>query len=175
MGDVLVDQDEVLDLVDEQDRVIGQATRGEVLERDLHNFRVVNAFLRNSKGEIWVPLRGPNKRQFPNCLDVSCGGHVSSGEDYETSFRRELEEELRIDLDDVSWSVIGRYTPHEHGVSAFMVVYEILYDKTPDFNREDFVSSRWLAPDVFIRDLESGVPQKGDLLKLVRWCYGASA
>ena len=171
MVEGLVVEDEILDLVDEQDRVIGQATRGEVIEQRLHNFRVINVFLRNARGEIWVPLRGPNKRQFPNCLDCSCGGHVSSGEDYDLSFQREVEEELRLDVRGMAWRVIGRLTPHQHRVSAFMVVYEIETDETPDYNPDDFVSARWMKPEDLVRELERGVPQKGDLMKIVRWCY----
>ena len=75
--------DEFLDLVDENDNVIGQKRWSEVYAEHFSNFRVVNAFVINSKGEIWIPRRSAHKRIFPLCLDMSMGGHVESGESYE--------------------------------------------------------------------------------------------
>jgi isopentenyldiphosphate isomerase len=51
---------------------------------------VLNAFLVNDYGQIWIPRRSSLKRIFPLCLDMSVGGHVVSGESYEEAFRREL-------------------------------------------------------------------------------------
>lgn len=65
--------DEYLNLVDENDNVIGKKKRSEVYAEHLSNFRVVNVFVVNLKGEIWIPRRGPNKRIFPLCLDMNMG------------------------------------------------------------------------------------------------------
>ena len=164
--------DEYLDLVDEHDVVIGKKLRSEVYAEHLSNFRVINAFVVNSKGELWIPRRGPNKRIYPLCLDMSVGGHVESGEDYEQAFRRETEEELNIAIDQVLWHKLGHLTPHQDAVSAFMDVYEIKSDKVPDFNRDDFVDFSWLTPDNLIALLEAGEKSKSDLMKLVRIFYG---
>ena len=100
-------EEELLDLVDEQDRVIGARFRSEIYRDGLNNFRAVNAFLVNDFGQLWIPRRTAAKRIFPLCLDMSVAGHVASGEDYLTAFRRELYEELNLVLDDVSWKFIG--------------------------------------------------------------------
>ena len=42
--------DELLDIVDQNDQVIGQALRSEIYSQKLTNFRVVNAFLINKQG-----------------------------------------------------------------------------------------------------------------------------
>ncbi|MFY9463164.1 MAG: hypothetical protein WAP52_03190 [Candidatus Sungiibacteriota bacterium] len=65
--------DELLDLVDAQDRVIGVMRRGEVYAKGIHNIRVVNAFIINTKGELWIPRRTADKRSFPLCLDMRVG------------------------------------------------------------------------------------------------------
>jgi len=44
--------DEYLDLVNENDEVIGRKLRSEIYAEHLSNFRVVNAFVVNSKGEL---------------------------------------------------------------------------------------------------------------------------
>lgn len=164
-------QDEYLDLVDKNDQVIGKKLRSEVYAEGLSNFRVVNAFLVNSEGKLWIPMRGPHKRIFPSCLDMSMGGHVESGEDYNASFKRELIEELGIDAEKTPWKLLGHLTPHENQVAAFMNVYEIKTDEVPQFNSDDFTEYFWLTPKEVIQKIEGGTEAKGDLPKLVKKFY----
>lgn len=163
--------DEILDLVDEDDKIIGTMPRSEIYAKDLTNHRVVNLFITNSKSEIWIPRRGPQKRIFPLCLDMSMGGHVETGESYEEAFRRELKEELNLNPDKISYKLLGHLTPHQHNLSAFMNVYEIRSDDAPDYNKNDFIEYYWLTPEEFFKRLEKGEKTKEDLPKLVRFFY----
>lgn len=163
--------DEYLDLVNEKDEVIGKMLRSEVYAKDLSNFRVVNAFLVHPQGKLWIPRRSASKRLFPLCLDMSAAGHVESGETYEEAFYREVWEETRIDPTKKPWTFLGHLTPHEHGVSAFMNIYEIQIAEAPEFNRDDFVEYYWLTPLELSERLERGDKAKGDLLKLVQRFY----
>lgn len=163
--------DELLDLVDESDRVIGQMLRSKIAAEHLSNFRVINALIRNSKGELWIPRRTADKRLFPSCLDVSVGGHVESGETYDATFRREAQEELNLDINTVPYHLLGKLTPHEHAVSAFMQVYEITSDETPEYNRADFSEYEWIAPKAFLDRFLQGERVKGDLPLLVKKFY----
>lgn len=86
-------QDEPFDVVDEQDRVTGQATRGEVHAQNLRH-RAVHVIIYNDKGELFLQKRSTAKDKFPGCWDSSCSGHVDAGEDYDRAARRELVEEL---------------------------------------------------------------------------------
>lgn len=171
-GDV-APHDELLDLVDPDDRVIGQLPRSEVYRRGLSNFRAVNAFLRNGRGQLWIPLRSASKRLFPLSLDASVGGHVASGESYETAFRRELWEELNLDFERVEWRLLGYLTPHRNGVSAFMKVYEIRTDDTPSFNPADFCGWSWAEPCEVLARIVAGTPSKDDLPRLLGFFYGS--
>ena len=162
------DNDELLDLVDEQDRIIGSGLRSEIYREGLNNFRVVNAFLINDAGQLWIPRRTANKRIFPLCLDMSVGGHVASGETYDDAFRRELLEELGLHLDAVVWRFLEHLTPHEHGVSAFMQVYEIRCNQVPDYNKDDFVEFFWLRPQEVLERVEGGDGAKDDLPRLIK-------
>lgn len=165
-------QDEYLDLVDENDAVTGKKRRSEVYAEHLSNFRVVNAFLINSKGEIWTPRRTATKRIFPLCLDMSMGGHVESGETYEQTLKREIQEELNIEIDKVPHRLLGHLTPQKDGVSAFMNVYEVKMEQAPDFNKDDFLEYFWLRPEALLERIKSGDKAKGDLPKLVEIFYG---
>lgn len=161
--------DELLDLVDGNDRVIGQQKRSEIYRLGLTNFRVVNAFLVNQEDKLWIPRRSSEKSIFPLCLDISMGGHVLAGENYEEAFRRELREELDLGLDDIPWRLIGHLTPQKHGVSAFMKVYQIDNDRTPTYNEDDFVEFFWLTPQEVLKRIDSGDRAKDDLPKLIKW------
>lgn len=163
--------DEILDLVDNNDNIIGQMERAEVYKNNLSNFRVINCFIKNSEGKLWIPLRQTNKRMFPSCLDVSCGGHVSSGESYEEAFRKEMKEELNIDVDSVQYRVLGICNPRDAGTSAFMTVYELIQDEAPNYNPDDFQSYEWLLPTELTTKIEGGVKSKSDLIKLVKRFY----
>lgn len=167
----LKSNDELLDLVDEHDQVIGSRLRSNIYGEGLSNFRAINAFLINDNGELWIPKRTATKKIFPLCLDMSVGGHVASGETYGEAFRRELLEELGLNLDNVDWKILGHLTPHEHGVAAFMQVYEIRSNLVPDYNKDDFVEFFWLKPHEILRRIESGEGTKDDLPRLINWIY----
>jgi isopentenyl-diphosphate delta-isomerase len=127
-------QDEVLDLVDENYNVIASQPRGEVYKNNIRNFRTINCFIKNDKGELWIPVRSPYKRIFPNAFDMSCGGHVSSGETYEEAFYKEMQEELSLDMKVLQYKVLGKCTPYNDDVSSFQVVYEVKMNEVPNYN-----------------------------------------
>lgn len=162
--------DELLDLVDDEDRVVGQILRSEVRNRDLNHVRVVNAFVKNSRGQIWIPRRSAAKRSHPLGLDMSMGGYVGSGETYDEAFRREMQEELRIDVGRINYKMLGHTGPQD-GFKAFMQVYEMEQDEAPDFNKEDFVEYFWLTPQEVLDKIAAGDDAKSDLPKLVRRFY----
>ncbi|OIJ92496.1 NUDIX hydrolase [Streptomyces colonosanans] len=87
--------DELLDIVDENDRVIGQAPRGEVYERGLRH-RCVFIEVRDAEGRLFVHRRTPTKLVFPSLYDMFVGGVVGAGEAYDDAALREAEEELGV-------------------------------------------------------------------------------
>jgi isopentenyldiphosphate isomerase len=163
--------DELLDIVDQQDRVIGQKLRSEVYAQNLSNFRVVNAFLMNDQHKLWIPRRAANKRVFPLCLDASMGGHVSAGETYDQAFVRELQEEVGIDATVTPYQHIGSLNPHTHGTSAFMQVYLLAINEVPRYNREDFIEYFWLSPHEVLHRLAAGDKSKGDLPRMIEHLF----
>lgn len=159
--------DELLDIVDQDDKVIGQKLRSEIYAQQLSNFRVVNAFLINENGELWIPRRSASKSIFPLCLDASMGGHVSADETYTQAFKRELMEELNIDANLIAYKHIGNLNPHQHNTSAFMQIYLIHTNDVPNYNTNDFIEYLWIKPHALLNRLNSGDKGKGDLPKIV--------
>jgi isopentenyl-diphosphate delta-isomerase len=164
-------KDELLDLVNEHDEIVGVMERGEVYASGFSNFRVINCFIKNKQGQIWTPVRQSNKRIFPNALDMSCGGHVSSGETYLEAFKKEMMEELNIDIEKVGYKILGKCTPHQDNVSAFMEVYELVSDEAPNYNPKDFQGYEWLYPEEVLKKIENGTASKEDLPKLITKFY----
>jgi isopentenyl-diphosphate delta-isomerase len=167
-------QDEHLDIVNNDDMVIGSQWRSEAYKEKRSNFRVINGFIRNSKNQLWIPTRSAHKALFPLCLDASVGGHVQAGEPYEQAFIRELEEELNIKACDTNYTCLAHLQPHAHNVSAFTYVYEISTDITPSYNTDDFIDYEWLTPEELMYKITHGTPSRGDLIKLIHFAYHQS-
>jgi len=87
--------DELLDIVDDDDRVVGQAPRGEAYARRLRH-RCVFVQARDAHGRIFVHRRTPTKLVFPSMYDMFVGGVVGAGESYDAAALREAEEELGV-------------------------------------------------------------------------------
>lgn len=162
---------EILDLVDQHDRVIAQMERHDIYKQNLKNFRVINVFLKNSHGGLWIPRRSADKTLFPLHLDVSVGGHVIAGESYEQAMQREVQEEINLLVTTQNYFELDYLNPYTHGVSAFMKVYEIQTDKTPIFNHQDFVSGDWISPKDLLHRITTSDKAKGDLQKLISLFY----
>lgn len=163
--------EEILDLVNEDDQVIGQIGREELHKRNLHNYRVVDGLLKNQEGKLWIPKRTAHKKLAPNALDFSVAGHVTSGMTYEEALRQELKEELNLDLDQLSWRILGKQTPYEDGTHCFRMIYEIKFDGTPNFNPEDFTEGTWLTPYEVLETIKNGTLAKSHVAPTIEAFY----
>src|SRR5690349_7942232 len=87
------DPEELFDVVDERDEVIGQLPRKEVHRRGLRH-RAVHILIYNSRVEIFLQKRSALKDTFPQRWDSSAAGHLNPGEEYDACSVREVQEEL---------------------------------------------------------------------------------
>lgn len=86
---------EYLDIINEDDEVIGRASRKEIWRRLLPH-RNVHVMVFNDRGEVALQLRSKNLPYCPGHWCASAAGHVRSGLSYEEAARQELLEELGI-------------------------------------------------------------------------------
>ena len=89
--------EEIFDIVNDRDEVIGRKPRSEVHARGLLH-RAVHVLVFNSRGQIFLQKRSMKKDRQPGTWDSSCSGHVDSGEDYDQTAVRELREEIGLSL-----------------------------------------------------------------------------
>ena len=86
---------EFIDVVNENDEVIGNAPRDEIYDKRLLH-RIVHIFLFNDNGDIALQLQSKHKKFCPFYWSSSAAGHVKSGETSEEAAIRELEEEIGV-------------------------------------------------------------------------------
>lgn len=169
----MTNKDELLDLVDQDDNVVGVFSRDELYARGLENVnwvRVIEVFIKNSKGQLWVPIRIPTKRIAPNGFDVGVGGHVEHGETYDEAFGKELSEEVGWDAKQLDYKILGKFGPRD-GLYTISQVYEIESDEAPVLNPEDFVSAEWMYPEEILMRIKEGHPAKMNLKRLLELVY----
>lgn len=63
----------------------------------------------NSKGEVLLQKRSPNKKWFPNRWDSSATGHVTAGETMISGCQREIFEEIGLNLKEQDIKFVGEY------------------------------------------------------------------
>lgn len=163
------DSDEILDLVTNDDKVIGRLSREKVYRNNLTNFRTINVFAINNKNQVWFPIRHHKKKLWPNMIDASIGGHVISGETYFDAFKRESMEEARLDISNMSWKLITKLLPYKDKTGSFTNVYVIFCeDKEIKFNKNDFKSGDWIDFNLIEKFLASKLDKmKPDLPILI--------
>ena len=67
--------------------------------------------------------------------------------------------------------MVGTMTPHDDGTKAFIAVYEIQSDETPDYNSDDFAEHYWLTPIEIMERLSGGDTSKENLPKILKKFY----
>ena len=90
-------KEEIFDVVNERDEVIGRQTRGEVHRLGLIH-RAVHVLVFNAAGQVFLQKRSMKKDRQPGLWDSSASGHVDAGEDYDACAARELCEEIGLQL-----------------------------------------------------------------------------
>lgn len=91
---MLQNPDELVDIVNEDNQVIGQKLKVEAhKDGDLH--RIIIAELVNSRGEYCF-VKQAGDRQDPGQFVSPVGGHVGAGEEVESALIRESQEEVGI-------------------------------------------------------------------------------
>ncbi len=162
---------EILDLVDENDKVVGTISRAENREKRTKKTRVVHCLIVNSEGKLWIPRRSADKKTYPLGLDFSASGYVSSGETYEEAIKREAQEELNLDVSKINIQEKAYLSPFKDNASRFIKFYEIRTDETPNYNHQDFTEAFWLTPAELNERINKGEPTKGDLKFLLKKFY----
>lgn len=156
---------ELLDVVDEDDRVIGTRTRGEIHAEGLMH-RATHILVFNSQGDLFLQKRSMSKDENPGLWDTSVAGHVDSGEDYLGCAVRELGEELGMPSD-ISLNYLFHLPATELTGMEHSAVYACQYDGPLELQAEEIDEGQWISPVEMNRRVRDADPSLTQGVKLI--------
>jgi isopentenyl-diphosphate delta-isomerase len=131
---------EFFDVVDEDDNVIGKASRDQCHKRELIH-RSVMFFIFDDKNRILVTKRTKTKDFFPGYWSIVLGGHVHSGETYYEAVIREIEEEANLKVNPFFISSFKKRIPEE---KENVKVYGVVVKEKITLNKKELERGEFL-------------------------------
>ena len=133
---------ETLDLVDEDDNIIGKIERSDCLKQAAIH-RSVMIIVTNPKGEYLIQKRSGKKQLYPGMYEIGIGETLKSGETYEEGALREINEEAGIDC------ILLEYLFHinfrsEHN-NCNRRVYRCTYDGKMRLQKEEVETGKFVT------------------------------
>lgn len=152
---------EIVDIVDENNKVIGQIAKGEAHQTGaLH--RCVVSQLIDSQGN-WTLVKQASDRQDAGQYVSPVGGHVQAGESEDDALKREAFEELG--LKNFKFKLIGRKIFNREVIGRkenhYFIVYEIYSDQPPVLNHES-VGYEKFTPEQLAQEIKENPTKFGN-------------
>lgn len=113
--------DELFDLVDADDNVIGIVRRADAHADPALLHRSVQVLVFGSDGSVLLQRRSRHKDLYPGYWCASAAGHVAHGESYDETASREIEEELGIQLPVAFRKKTTVASPYETEITAIYI------------------------------------------------------
>jgi isopentenyldiphosphate isomerase len=157
---------EIFDVVNEKDEVIGRRARDDVHRLGLMH-RAVHVLVFNAKGDVFLQKRSMSKDRQPGLWDSSASGHLESGEEYDDCALRELQEEIGLKPQTAPHGLFklsaSPETDQEH-----VWVYRCDSEGPFQLNREEIERGGWFTPEEVTRWMTERPEQFASAL-LVIW------
>lgn len=141
----MANSEEVFDVVDDQDQVIGQERRSEVHRLGLRH-RATHALIFNHLGEVFLQQRSLAKDMWPGVWDSSASGHLDHGESYDRCVIRELGEELGLSIQTAPPVWFRLPASPETGME-FCQVYRLIHEGPFQLQVSEVRGGAWFQPD----------------------------
>ncbi|MBI4980900.1 NUDIX domain-containing protein [Candidatus Woesearchaeota archaeon] len=147
--------EELIDIVDENDNVIGQDTKKNAhLKKLWHRAAAVLLFKDESLTETLLQKRSKNKDQDPGLLTPS-GGHLNSGETYLQGALRELHEEMLVGLSLPNVELSPLFRLKNIYEKEFQLVYKLVYSGSFNIDTEEVEEYFWVKLDGLLKDIKA--------------------
>ncbi len=145
MSRLAQNQDEIFDVVDANNCVVGQARRKEIHAKGLMH-RAIHIFWVKSDGQLCLQRRSYGKDSCPGLLSSSCAGHLDAGESYDTAAYRELAEELGFAAPQGSLMKVESFPAHPDLGNEFVDVYVLTLDFVAKIAAAEVDTLLWRTP-----------------------------
>lgn len=164
--------DELLDIVNDNDEVTGQAIRSVVHQQGLQH-RGVHVFLFNEQGEMLIQKRSADRANSPSLLDCSVSEHVKAGEGYLEAAMRGLKEEMGVE--GIEIRPLGKIQmEYGHNDNEISFVYEgKVKPEAVTFDPVEISEVRFMSLD----EIREGITREPALycswfIELMNWYFG---
>jgi isopentenyldiphosphate isomerase len=141
-------------IVDENDNIIGLKERDQI-DHQNDIYRVTSLWLTNSKGEILLAHRSPEKRNDPNTWGSAVAGTIEEDESYDENIYKEAMEE--IGLNGVVFTK-GPKTRVSYPRNYFCQWYFVEIDREIEsfvMQPEEVDALTWISMEEFLKDLRN--------------------
>lgn len=146
---------ELIDVYDRNRRPTGRVVPRETSLGDGEYRLVIHIFIFDKAGRLLIQLRSVNKAMYGGLWDVSAGGHSRAGEDSAAAARRELQEELGVDVD---FTGIDPFicACFEHGFDDYYVIDRDLPEGSIVFQDGEVTKVKWASLPEILAMIDSG-------------------
>ena len=141
--------EEIFDVVNERDEVVGQAPRPEVHARGLWH-RAVHVLVFNARGEVFLQKRSLKKDIAAGKWDSSASGHLDTGEAYDICAVREVREEIGLHLLQTPSRLFKLDACRETGWE-FCWIYRCASEGPFTLHPDEIETGAWFAPESVTR------------------------
>lgn len=142
-------QDELLTEVDIKNNVIGPIKRGLAHKSPNKIYRTIFVVVINEEGKILLQQRSSSKDLYPDCWDLSVGGHVDYGQSCEQTAVKELYEELGIVATANELKYVGEVLVKLPSSKEYFHVFEYYLKPSDNINLslDEVASTKWMSID----------------------------
>ena len=138
--------EEMLDVVDDDDKVVRMAPRKEVREKGLLH-RCARAIVKNDNEEIMLQKRAMAKDIYPGQWDIGIAETVKSGESYNDAAIRGLHEEAGINGDKSSLKFLFKFRYKSKINNTITSAYEYYHNGAVHPQEEEVDEVKFLSKD----------------------------
>ena len=150
--------EEIFDIVDSNDHVIGTAPRSEIHAKGLLH-RAVHLWIFHPDGRLLLQKRSLTKDREPGRWTSSVSGHVNSKEDYDTAMHREIPEEIGVPASTCKdFQKVKQFSASLETDQEFVWLYQAVHPGPFQPDPHEVASLDWFFPaqiDQMLRDRPS--------------------
>ena len=156
---------ELLSVVDENDRIIDSRPRSEIHAQGLRH-RAVHILVFNDDEWLFLQKRSMLKDLNKGLWDTSAAGHVDLGEDYTPCALREAEEELGVDVRETLTPLFKLAASPQLGME-FVQVYRCRHNGPFQLAPTEIDEGRWFSASEIDRRVMANDKTLTDTFKII--------
>lgn len=175
--------EEFFDVLNEKGNFTGKTESREKCHKEGLWHKAVVVFIINSKNQVLLQRRSPNKRMWPNIWDVTAGGHVLAGEFGFEAIIREAKEELGIELNKNEMTFLGSSISTNNKAdiinkhfNEYYIVNKDLDETRLTLQKEEVSEVKWIDKNDIIQKIKNNYDEITDkegcweyLMKYYEW------